>query len=130
MSEKTIGDIVRANYNSGIYIGEIVEDRGDKFLVKVLAVEKHPMQGDLHHPKQVEGVFFHERKALAFNEKMNVAKGVVFPFEGEVPNYSHSLKEAVTTQKEKLMSKETEFNMKALEVLNSIEKNYYIKSYY
>ena len=74
MSELTVGDIVQTSYNSGTYIGEIIQDKGNFVLVKILAVVTHPMQGDLHQRGVVDGVAFHERKALAFNEKMNARK--------------------------------------------------------
>ncbi|WP_099160023.1 kinase-associated lipoprotein B [Virgibacillus ndiopensis] len=130
MNDFSIGKNVRAHYNSGIYIGEVLEDRGDKYLIKVLAVIKHPMQGDLHHPGKVEGVFFHERKALAHYEKMNVAKPVVYSFEGAIPNYNDSLKKAVMKLKEKLTNKDTEFNQLALKRVEELEERYYHQSYY
>ncbi|WP_188454000.1 kinase-associated lipoprotein B [Virgibacillus oceani] len=130
MVDILIGDHVRAHYNSGVYIGEVLEDRGDKYLVKVLAVKKHPMQGDLHHPGKVDGVFFHERKALAHYEKMNVAKAVVYPFDEEIPNYNDSLKESIAIMKERLAIKNTEFNKLALIKLQELEEKYYHKSYY
>ncbi|MDY0393159.1 sporulation phosphorelay system protein KapB [Virgibacillus halophilus] len=75
MKEFDIGETVRAHYNSGTYIGKIKEDRGERMLVEVLAVDKHPLQGDIHNYNQIEGVFFHERKALALHEKANIKKG-------------------------------------------------------
>lgn len=126
MADVQIGQLVRAHYNSGTYIGEVIEDRNNRFLIKVLAVHKHPMQGDLHNPGKTEDVFFHERKALAFNEKMNVAKPAVHPFDGEeVPDYSLSLKKAVNKLKEKLNNKDTDFNKKALKTLEELEEKYY-----
>ncbi|MFZ3576793.1 kinase-associated lipoprotein B [Virgibacillus sp. DJP39] len=125
MAEIKIGQIVRAHYNSGKYIGEVLEDRGERFLIKVLAVQKHPMQGDLHNPGKIDGVFFHERKALAYNEKMNVAKPAVHTFEGELPSYETSLKESVDKLKEKLTYKDTDFNNKALLTLQQLEEKHY-----
>lgn len=127
-----IDDTVRAHYNSGVYIGTVKEDRGDRFLVEVLAVLKHPMQGDLHHPGVADGenVFFHSRKALAHHEKMNVTKTVVYPYEEVVPDYHESLKTSLAAMKEKLAEKETEFNRKALKNLTDLENNDYQKSYY
>ncbi|MBT2217070.1 kinase-associated lipoprotein B [Virgibacillus dakarensis] len=126
-----VGDIVRAHYNSGVYIGKVEEDRDDRFLVKVLAVIKHPMQGDLHHPGVVDdGVFFHERKALAHYEKMNVAKAVVYPYDDVVPEYRESLQSALSTMKAKLQEKDTEFSKEALKRLINLEETYYHKSYY
>ncbi|WP_404454018.1 kinase-associated lipoprotein B [Oceanobacillus kapialis] len=124
MTDKQIGDKVKAHYKSGTYLGKIVQDRGDKFLVEVLAVWKHPMQGDLHNPNQTEGVFFHERKALAFHEKMNVRKPAVHSFEDTIPDYKESLLEAVQTYKEILKQKDTPYNREALATLERLEKEY------
>ncbi|MDC3412384.1 kinase-associated lipoprotein B [Aquibacillus sp. 3ASR75-11] len=124
MSDLKVGDNVRAHHKSGIYIGKVVEDRGEKFLVQVLSVTKHPMQGDLHHPGAVEDVFFHQRKALSYNEKANVSKKAVYPFEGEIPPYKESLKQAVEDMEERLQKKETEFNKKALNEINKLKESY------
>ncbi|ASK62876.1 kinase [Virgibacillus phasianinus] len=125
MQDAKIGQVVRANYNSGTYIGEVMEDRGNRYLIKVLAVHKHPMQGDLHNPGKIDDIFFHERKALAFTEKMNVAKSAVKPFDEEVPEYQVSLKQAVRVLKDKLSEKDTAYNQKALEALVELERKYY-----
>jgi kinase-associated protein B len=130
MSELSIGDIVQAPSKSGIYIGELIEDRHDKYLVKVLAVVKHPMQGDLHHPKQVENVVFHERKALAQFEKVNVLKSVVNLYGDEVPEYGKSLKSAVDTYRKQLENKDTLYNQEALKALKVVEESYYLGKYY
>ncbi|WP_394218546.1 kinase-associated lipoprotein B [Halobacillus trueperi] len=125
MSEFPNGSIVKAHYKTGIYIGEVVEDRNRFYLVKVLAVDKHPMQGDLHNPGKTEEVFFHQRKALSYNEKANVQKEAVKPFEGEIPSYEDSLKEAVDALKTKLVRRETEFNQSAKKQLDDLEKQYF-----
>ncbi|OZU88559.1 kinase [Virgibacillus indicus] len=130
MAEVNIGEIVRAHYNSGTYIGEVKEDRSDRYLIEVLAVHKHPMQGDLHNPGEVEGVFFHERKALAHHEKMNVKKPAVHPFSDEIPAYKESLELAVNKYKDKLQSEDTAYNKQALLKLDGLEKIYAEKSYY
>ncbi|MBP1969539.1 kinase-associated protein B [Virgibacillus natechei] len=130
MADITIGTIVRAHYNSGTYIGEVKEDRGEHYLIEVLAVKKHPMQGDLHNPGEVEDVFFHERKALAPHEKMNVKKPAAKPFDEGVPTYGKSLKQAVESYKEKLTTEETAFNKKALQTLIELEEKHYEKNYY
>lgn len=127
MTEINVGDIVLANYNSGTYIGIMEEDRRNFLLVKVLAVKTHPQQGDLHNPGQVDGVAFHERKALAYQEKMNVQKRKVEPYNGDVPNYIDSLKQAVNDLKEKLSSEDTEYNLKAMEKLLGLEEHFYNK---
>lgn len=125
MSDMENGTIVKAHYKTGIYIGEIIEDRNRFYLVKVLAVEKHPMQGDLHNPGKTEDVFFHQRKALSYNEKANVQKEAVKPHDGEVPNYKVSLKDAVHALKTKLIRRETEFNQNAKSQLEDLERQYF-----
>ncbi|WP_226580163.1 kinase-associated lipoprotein B [Halobacillus litoralis] len=126
MADIENGTIVKAHYKTGIYIGEVMEDRNRFYLVKVLAVEKHPMQGDLHNPGKTEDVFFHQRKALSFNEKANVQKEAVHIYEQqEVPDYQESLKHAVSKLKAKLTRRETEFNQNALHQLESLEKQYF-----
>jgi kinase-associated protein B len=130
VSNHDIGDKVQIPSKSGIYVGEIVEDRHDKYLVKILAVVKHPMQGDLHHPKQVENVIFHERKALAQFEKVNVLKGVVTPYADDVMDYGESLKTAVENYRNQLEIKDTAYNIEALKALASIEESYYLGKIY
>ncbi|MFC2947143.1 kinase-associated lipoprotein B [Virgibacillus sediminis] len=130
MAEVKIGETVKAHYKSGTYIGKVVEERGSHYLVEVLAVAKHPMQGDLHNPGQVEGVFFHERKALAHHEKMNVKKPAVHAYPNAIPEYGISLKQAVEAYREKLTSEKTAYNDKALQTLNGLEENYYRKHFY
>lgn len=124
-----VGDIVETKYNSGTYIGEIIQDKGNFALVKILAVVTHPMQGDLHQRGQVEGVAFHERKALAYQEKMNARKRMTKQFEGEVPDYATSLKKAVNHYKTALQSEDTAFNQKSLEKISDLEKHFYHKIY-
>jgi kinase-associated protein B len=130
MSIINIGNIVKASYNSGIYIGKVIEDRGNFYLVEVLAVEKHPKQGDLHHPGEVENVAFHERKALAFHEKMNARKRTTQLYHGEIPNYNHSLKQAVEELKADLSLVDTLYNQKALEKIDDLEEHFYKKTNY
>jgi len=119
--------IVEAHYNSGVYIGEVVEDRRNFVLVKVLAVLKHPDQGDLHKPGQVEGIAFFERKALAHQELVNVQKRKVHQYSGHIPNYDESLKQSFSQLKEALTKEDTLFNKVSLERLNDLEKHYYAK---
>ncbi|MFD2922752.1 kinase-associated lipoprotein B [Halobacillus naozhouensis] len=126
MSEFQNGTVVKAHYKSGIYIGEVMEDRNQHYLVKILAVDKHPMQGDLHNPGKTEDVFFHQRKALSHKEKANIHKHAVHPYESEqVPDYDDSLKQSVERLKQKLTRRETEFNQHALDQLNDLEKQYF-----
>lgn len=127
MDKVKIGEIVRAHYRSGTYIGKVIEDRGDRFLIEVLAVYKHPLQGDLHNMNATKNVFFHERKALAFHEKMNVKKPAVHPYDGEIPEYKDSLKQALEIYKNKLEENDSEYNQLALKTLHRLEEEVYSK---
>src|SRR5690554_8218097 len=90
-----VGQIVTGIYNTGKYVGEVVEDRNERYLIQVLAVLKHPKQGDLHHPNSVDVPLFHERRALAYKEKANIPKVYVKEYIGEIPDYKESLLEAL-----------------------------------
>ncbi|MFD6438516.1 kinase-associated lipoprotein B [Peribacillus sp. NPDC060186] len=127
MSEQefNIGDKVTAIYKTGKYIGEINEIRPTSYLVKVLAVVKHPMQGDLHNPKQTEVSMFHQRRALAFRERTNVPKNMVRVFEEEIPEYKESLREAVENMKRTLSEVQTEWNNKSLHLLEELAADYF-----
>lgn len=129
MNEVKIGDLVQAKYNSGEYVGEVIEERGNFTLVQVIAVLKHPTQGDLHNPGAVDGVAFHERKALAHREKMNARKRSIRLYEEDVPAYTASLKKAVHHLKSELQAEDSPYNLKALERLASLEKDFYHKIY-
>lgn len=120
-----IGEIVTAINKTGKYIGEVTEDRNHAYLVRILAVLKHPMQGDLHHPKQTDVPIFHQRRALAYREQTNVPKHMVKPYEGDVPDYQTSLKKAVTNMKETLVAEHTAFNELSLQQLNILEADYF-----
>lgn len=115
-----------APYKSGIYIGKVLETKNERSLFEVRAVLKHPNQGDLHHPKQVEGVYFHERKALAYREKVWVNTALLQPYEGEVPTYEASLQEAVQSLKEQLKKMDNDYGKKALETLEKVVADYYL----
>ncbi|WP_079526888.1 kinase-associated lipoprotein B [Halobacillus hunanensis] len=126
MSDFQNGTIVKAHYKSGIYIGEVIEDRKQNYLVKILAVDKHPMQGDLHNPGKTDDVFFHQRKALSFQEKANIHKQAVHLYESkQVPDYDVSLKQSVEKLKQKLTRRETNFNQHALDQLKDLENQYF-----
>ncbi|MCT2535866.1 kinase-associated lipoprotein B [Aquibacillus koreensis] len=127
MDHATIGQIVKAHYKSGTYIGEVMEERGENYLIKVLAVIKHPLQGDLHNYGKTEDVFFHQRKALSYQEKMNVSKPAIHPFEEDVPDYLDSLKLAIDQLRTKLSKENKPFNEAALRSLDQLEQEYFKK---
>ncbi|RJS60177.1 kinase-associated lipoprotein B [Bacillus sp. PK3_68] len=118
------GDIVTAFYKTGKYIGEVSDSHPDSYTVKILAVLRHPAQGDLHHPKQVDVPFFHERKALAYTERANIPASTVKHYEGSIPDYNESLKEAVTALKSRLEQEDSEFSKKSLMSLQAVQREY------
>lgn len=120
-----IGDKVTAIYKTGKYIGEITDVRPEHYLVKVLAVIKHPLQGDLHHPKDANVGFFHERKALSYLEQANIPKKMVKPFEEEIPHYEASLKIAIRNFKLELEKDSSLFAELSLKNIESLEKDYF-----
>ncbi|MGJ7911380.1 kinase-associated lipoprotein B [Neobacillus sp. LXY-1] len=125
MEELQIGSIVTGIYKTGKYIGEITEVRPQHYLMRALAVAKHPMQGDLHNPKDADVLIFHERKALSFREQANIPKQMVKPFDGEVPDYVQSLKEAVDKMKQELQETGTKWAELSLETIGNLEKDYF-----
>jgi kinase-associated protein B len=125
MLELNIGDKVTAIYKTGKYIGEITERRPQHYLVRVLAVAKHPMQGDLHNPKDAEVGFFHERKALSFREQANIPEKMVKPFDGEIPDYVDSLRDATSKLRSELEADNSPWAQQSLRNLDSLEKDYF-----
>ena len=125
MAELNVGDTVTAIYKTGKYIGEITERRPQHYLVRVLAVLKHPMQGDLHNPKDAEVGFFHERKALSHREQANIPEKMVKPFDEEIPDYLDSLKEAVSKLRSELESDQSPWALQSLKNIEALEKDYF-----
>ncbi|QXE00781.1 kinase-associated lipoprotein B [Terribacillus sp. DMT04] len=122
----SIGSIVKARYKTGSYVGKVKEERGKFLLVEILAVLKHPQQGDLHNPKQTEDVFFHERRALAHYEKANIPKTAVSRYEEEVLDYADSLRTALEQLQQTLHNEPASaYQQLALANLASLEKDYF-----
>lgn len=126
MSELQVGTIVTAHYKTGKYIGEITQIRPQHYLVRILSVLKHPMQGDLHNPKDADVAFFHERKALAYREQTNVPMNMVKPFDGEILEYKASLEAALQKMKAELAEDGSQWAMKSITNLETLEKEYFI----
>ncbi|MFA9560549.1 kinase-associated lipoprotein B [Evansella sp. AB-rgal1] len=124
MTKFEIGDIVTGIYKTGKYIGEVTVVKEGRYVVRVLAVLKHPTQGDLHQPKSVEVPFFHERRALAFREQTNIPAPYVKTYEGEIPDYQESLKTALTDEMAKLKDDNSEWAKKSLQILESLKEDY------
>ncbi|TFE03768.1 kinase-associated lipoprotein B [Jeotgalibacillus salarius] len=115
---------VKAFYKTGAYIGEVDQVHTDHQVIKIKAVIKHPQQGDLHNPNQVDVPFFHERKALAFNERANIPGNMIKPHDEDPGDYNESLIQAVLKMEEKLKSEDTPFNQKCLEALQGVKREY------
>lgn len=94
VNDYSIGELVTVQVRTGIYIGEVFELYEKRLVVKILAVLKHPEQGDLHHPYEPDVPMFHERRALAYTEKTTVLPKDVQRYNGVVPDYKQSLAEA------------------------------------
>ncbi|WP_347550215.1 kinase-associated lipoprotein B [Pseudalkalibacillus hwajinpoensis] len=128
MSEKKsfqLGEIVTAGYKTGRYIGEIVDLKQPKAVVKVLAVMKHPTQGDLHNPKQLDVPLFHQRKALAEFEKALVPISAINHYDEKVPGYNESLKEAIDTQAAELKHEGGRWAEASLLELEKLKDDYF-----
>ena len=117
-----IGEIVTGIYKTGKYIGEVTNSRPGSYVVKVLAVLKHPVQGDLHNVKQADVPFFHERRALAFREQTNIPEQMVKKYEGEIPDYTDSLKLALETQMNSFAEDDSPFAVRSLETLEQLKR--------
>lgn len=125
VSEFKIGEKVTGIYKTGKYAGEVTDIRPEHYLIRVLAVLKHPTQGDLHSPKDANVGIFHERRALAFREQANIPKKMVKPYEGELPDYIESLKEAVNNLKETLKGDDSSWASQSLKNIETLEKDYF-----
>lgn len=125
LSDFQIGAKVTAIYKTGKYIGEITGIKPEHYLVRVLGVERHPMQGDIHHPKDANVDFFHQRRALAYREQTNVPKKMVKSFEGDIPDYTQTLKVAIETMKQDLTTQATPWSEKSLQLIEELETDYF-----
>ncbi len=117
-----IGEIVTGIYKTGKYIGEVTNSRPGSYVVKVLAVLKHPVQGDLHNVKQADVPFFHERRALAFREQTNIPEQMVKKYEGEIPDYTESLKLALETQMNSFSEDDSPFAVRSLRNITTVKE--------
>ncbi|CAG9620999.1 kinase-associated lipoprotein B [Sutcliffiella rhizosphaerae] len=124
MQEIKVGSIVSGIYKTGKYIGEVTDIRPMHFLVKVKAVLKHPLQGDLHTPKGVEVPLFHERRALAYHEQTNIPKNMVKQYEENIPEYKDSLKDAVDAAVHSLEKEDSEWAKKSLANFSVLKNDY------
>ncbi|WP_199614538.1 sporulation phosphorelay system protein KapB [Paenibacillus alkalitolerans] len=120
------GTLVVAEYKSGVYVGELLSADGPMAKVRMLAVLKHPTQGDLHNPMQSDVPFFHQRRALAYREVANVPLGYVERYDGkEAPDYKTSLKEALERETAACEVLGTPFGDRCVAELRQLAKEYF-----
>jgi kinase-associated protein B len=120
-----VGDMVVASYKSGLYVGELLVLDRPKAKVRMLAVLKHPTQGDLHHPEQADVAMFHERRALAYREVANVYASEITPFGNtEAPDYKASLAEALAKEVEAMKRLDNAFGRRCLQELERLARDY------
>ncbi|KEF40051.1 Kinase associated protein B [Schinkia azotoformans MEV2011] len=120
-----IGQIVTGIYKTGKYIGEVTAIKPQHITIRVKAVLKHPLQGDLHAPRQSDVLFFHERRALALNEQTNIPKTQVKLYEDEMPEYYESLKNVVDDQITELKNTDSDWAKQSLKIFESLKKEYF-----
>jgi kinase-associated protein B len=117
---------VRAFYKTGVYVAELLDKQEEhgRALVKVIAVLKHPTQGDLHNPKMTDVAFFHQRKALAEFEKTWVPLSSLKQYTEQVLNYKVSLQKALEEQMAALQEENSEWAQTCIEKLNECKQDY------
>ena len=126
MKRFSIGQTVTVKSKTGEYIAKLLEYRNEQYaVVETLAVLKHPTQGDLHFPNQVNVPLFQQRKAHAFREKVVVNNNAIDLYEGEIPDYETSLKKAVDDKIEALKLKGNEWAIKSIELIEELKKEYF-----
>lgn len=129
MSNFQIGDRVIAEYKTGVYFGEVVEmSSAMKAAVRILAVKEHPTQGDLHNPMDPSVAFFHQRRALSFQEIALMPISTIRPYAGAIPEYRESLERALLAQISKLSELEA-WARRSLQELNQLQKEYFPNSH-
>ncbi|MCY9664270.1 kinase-associated lipoprotein B [Paenibacillus alginolyticus] len=125
MSSFQIGDRVTAEYKTGVYFGEVVEVSSSmKAAVRILAVKEHPTQGDLHNPMDPSVAFFHQRRALSYQEIALMPISTIRPYAGQIPDYQDSLKRALMAQISKLSEMEA-WARRSLQELDQLQKEYF-----
>lgn len=128
MSNFQIGDHVIAEYKTGVYYGEVVEmSSAMKAAVRILAVKEHPTQGDLHNPMDPNVAFFHQRRALSFQEIALMPISTIRSYAGAIPDYQVSLERALMAQISKLSEMEA-WAKRSLQELSQLQKEYFPKS--
>lgn len=119
------GQIVVAEYKTGVYLGTIVDWNPDrsKAAVQIQAVVKHPEQGNLHFPHNPDVAFFHQRRALAYQEIALMPVQTCQPYSGDIPDYTSSLEEAIKRDMDEL-EKKIRYSERCLRELRALREEY------
>lgn len=111
-------------HKTGKYLVEIIDEKQEQYLVQVLAVLKHPKQGDLHHPNEVNDVFFHERKALSQYEKRYTSSQFLKPYDLEKLDYIQSLQYSLSEIENKMKEKNSPYHLQSLKCIEQLKVDY------
>ncbi|TVY01140.1 sporulation phosphorelay system protein KapB [Cohnella terricola] len=120
---ETKNEIVKIVNKTGSYIGKAIEQDERRVLVEVLAVLQHPTQGDLHSSYDPDAAMFHERRALAYHEKVWAPIQSVQRYTGAVPEYRESLKTALELEAAR-MDRMKRWAERCLDNLETLRKDY------
>jgi len=120
---ETAKEIVKISYKTGDYIGETIDRDERRALVKILAVLQHPTQGDLHSSYDPDAAIFHERRALAYTEKVWVPLQTAKPYDGAIPDYRESLGAALGLERERI-DRLKRWAERCLDNLETLRKDY------
>ncbi|MVP00318.1 sporulation phosphorelay system protein KapB [Paenibacillus lutrae] len=121
----SVGDLVKGEYKTGEYIGRIVEINSPvKAAVQVLAVIKHPTQGDLHTADRNDLRYFQQRRALAYQEIALMPLVTIRSYNGNVPDYMLSLQHALEEELSVLQQTE-EWARRSIAELEELHKDYF-----
>lgn len=123
----TEGQIVKADYKTGQYIGRVASADGRRVLVEIMAVLRHPEQGDLHSAYDPDAPLFHERRASAEREKVWVLARDAAPYAGAVPPYRESLVAAWQAEADRLTRMKL-WAERALACLDTLGDDYGLRS--
>ena len=123
----SIGDIIKVRSKTGEYVAKFLDYRsGQMAVAETLAVLKHPTQGDLHQPNEVDVPLFHQRRAPAFHEKIVVNLSTMSAYTGVIPNYEQSLKQALEDKMIQLQSRQDPWAKKSHALLQELSQEYFL----
>ena len=122
-----VGSLVLASNKSGVYIAEIIDLLPPKATIQTLAVVKHPLQGDLHHPYESNVPVFHQRRALSYRERFMAPLSQLEAYEGDVPEYQDSLRTSIEREIIELQQQGGKWAELSVEQLHLLKQEYFNK---